>query len=633
MLRYSKKTVLFVLDFMIINLAYIISLYLRFEAPIPAQYINTYLSTFLMCSTVKLVFYNKFGLYNSLWRYAGIDELIKIFAATTLGSVSCLLLSIIIDRQYPLSVGLIVWMITLLLIGTSRMSYRIIRKIYYYRLSRTGTNRNTLKRVLIVGAGDAGETILRELETKKYKEYLPVALVDDNPGKLHKNIHGILVKGSTSEIKKIAEAEKIDEIIIALPSISKKVLHGIVKSCQTTGCKIKILPGIYEMLDGKVTVNDIREVKIEDLLGREEVNINLNEISKYLIDETVLVTGGGGSIGSELCRQIARFRPRKLIILDIYENNAYELQNELNFMYPMLDLEVIIASVRDYERMRSIFHEYRPSVVFHAAAHKHVPLMENNPSEAIKNNIFGTFNTAMCADEYGTAKFVLISTDKAVNPTNVMGATKRVCEMIIQTLDRRSKTEYVAVRFGNVLGSNGSVIPLFKKQIEHGGPVTVTHKEVTRFFMTIPEAVRLVMQAGAIATGGEIFVLDMGEPVKIDDLARELIRLLGFEPDIDIEIKYTGLRPGEKLYEELLLHEEGLEATKHEGIFVAKPVYIGYGQLMKWLDTLESAIKEPDKIKDVLSQIVPTYNSIGYKPVQGSKDKIIDYAKLEVVNT
>jgi FlaA1/EpsC-like NDP-sugar epimerase len=396
---------------------------------------------------------------------------------------------------------------------------------------------------------------------------------------------------------------------------------------------MKILPGIYEMLDGKVTVNDIREVKIEDLLGREEVKINLDEISKYLIDETVLVTGGGGSIGSELCRQIARFSPRKLIILDIYENSAYEIQNELNFLYPMLDLEVIIASVRDFERLRSIFLTYRPSVVFHAAAHKHVPLMENNPTEAIKNNIFGTFYTALCADEFGSEKFVLISTDKAVNPTNIMGATKRICEMIIQTLDRRSKTEYVAVRFGNVLGSNGSVIPLFKRQIEHGGPVTVTHKEVTRFFMTIPEAVRLVMQAGAIATGGEIFVLDMGEPVKIDDLARELIRLSGFVPDTDIEIKYSGLRPGEKLYEELLLKEEGLEATKHEGIFVAKPVYINYGQLMKWLDSLELVIKEPEKIKDVLSQIVPTYNSIEYKPVQDTKDESIDYIKLEAVNS
>jgi len=633
LLKYTKKTVLFVLDFLIINLAYIISLYLRYEVPIPTTYINTYLSTFFIWSLVKLVINYKFGLYNSLWRYAGIDELIKIFSATTLGSVCCLTLSLIIDKEYPISVGLIIWMITLLSIGTSRMSYRIIRKIYYYRLSRIKVNRNSLKRVLIVGAGDAGETIIRELQSGKYKEYLPVAMVDDDPGKLNKNIHGVLVKGDTSEIKKIAESEKIDEIIIAIPSISKKVLHGIVRSCQTTGCKIKILPGIYEMIDGKVNVKDIREVKIEDLLGREEVNINLEEISEYLVDETILVTGGGGSIGSELCRQIAGFRPGKLIILDIYENNAYEIQNELNYLYPNLDLEVIIASVRDFERLRMIFHVYRPSVVFHAAAHKHVPLMENNPTEAIKNNIFGTFYTARCADEYGVRKFVLISTDKAVNPTNIMGATKRVCEIIIQTLDRRSKTEYVAVRFGNVLGSNGSVIPLFKKQIEHGGPVTVTHKEVTRFFMTIPEAVRLVMQAGAIATGGEIFVLDMGEPVKIDDLARELIRLSGFEPDFDIGIKYTGLRPGEKLYEELLLREEGLEATMQEGIYVAKPVYISYNQLMKWLDTLEAAIKEPEKIKDVLSQIVPTYNAIEYKLVQEKSEEIINYAKLEVVNT
>jgi len=633
MLRYSKKISLVILDFLIINFAYVLSLNLRFDGAIPAQYINLYLNTFLIFSIIKLCFYYLIGLYNSLWRYAGIDELIKIFISTTIGTVFCYVLSVILDRQYPRSVVVITWMITMLLIGALRMSYRVMRRIYIFGFSKKDTDINTQKRVLIVGAGDAGETILRELKSSKHKEYLPVALVDDDSWKLNKSIHGVQVKGNTSEIKKIVKAEKIDEIIIALPSLSKKVLHTIVKNCQSTGCKLKTLPGIYELIDGKVTVKDIREVKIEDLLGREEVKLNMDEISKYLTNEVVLVTGGGGSIGSELCRQIAKFEPRKLVIFDIYENNAYDIQTELCYNFPKLDLKVVIGSVRDHERLREIFQTYRPAVVFHAAAHKHVPLMENNPSEAIKNNVFGTYNTARCADEFGVKKFVLISSDKAVNPTNIMGATKRVAEMIIQTLDKNSKTEFAAVRFGNVLGSNGSVIPLFKKQIAHGGPVTVTHKDVTRFFMTIPEAVRLVMQAGAIASGGEIFVLDMGEPVKIDDLARELISLSGLEPDFDISIKYTGLRPGEKLYEELLLQEEGLESTTQEGIFVAQPVHISYSQLMMWLKSLEASIPNPDDIKDVLVQIVPTYSCpIAVEQTAATTDNVVEFVKSEAVN-
>ena len=626
MLLYTKKFIIFTLDVLIINSAYVISLNLRFDLFVPHQYIDIYLNTFLIFTAIKFLFNFIAGIYKSLWKYTGVEELIKIFIATTLGSISCYIASAILNKQYPRSIEAIAWMITIILIGGSRISYRIIRRLYVYLINRDMVSCKRKKRILIVGAGDAGESIIRQLDSSKNKDYLPVALVDDDAGKLHKNIHGVQVKGNIAEINRIAEAEMIDEILIAMPSISKKALHEIVKNCQKCCCKIKTLPGIYEMIGGKVTVNDIREVKIEDLLGREEVKLNMDEISEYLINETILVTGGGGSIGSELCRQIAKFKPQKLIILDNYENNAYDIQNELIYAYPKLNLEVVIASVREYDRIDSIFKTYMPSVVFHAAAHKHVPLMEHNPSEAIRNNVFGTYNVARCADKYGVRKFVLISSDKAVNPTNIMGATKRVCEIIIQTFDKNSRTEYAAVRFGNVLGSNGSVIPLFKKQIHDGGPVTVTHKEITRFFMTIPEAVRLVMQAGAMASGGEIFVLDMGEPVKIDDLARELIRLSGLEPDIDISIKYTGLRPGEKLYEELLLEEEGLIATKQEGIYVAKPLHVSFSQMMLWLNNLEVSIKDPDEIKSVLALIVPTYT---YKVKSNTAQSIDNTVKLE----
>lgn len=638
MLKYPKRLILVVIDFVVINLAYVFALLVRFEWNVPVQYESVFLHTFLIFSIIKIIIYYGAGLYNSLWRYAGVDELIKVFLASTLGSIVCIILSAVLNQQYPRSVSLITWMVTIMLIGLVRMSYRIYRrfKIYgniigYHRESKN-------KRVLIVGAGDAGETIIRELLSDRHTDYIPAAIVDDDKWKLNKKIHGVPVKGNTEQIREVAQDENIDEIIIAMPSVSKKVLSDIVKRCHSTGCKLKTIPGIYEIINGKVTVKDIREVKIEDLLGREEIKININEISDYLKDQIVLVTGGGGSIGSELCRQIARFSPRKLVILDIYENNAYDIQNELAFNFPDLKLEVIIASVRDIGRMRQIFDEHRPAVVFHAAAHKHVPLMEDNPTEAVKNNVFGTLNTVRCADEFGVKRFVLISTDKAVNPTNVMGATKRVAEMIIQAFDKKSNTEFVAVRFGNVLGSNGSVIPLFKKQIAHGGPVTVTHPEVTRFFMTIPEASRLVIQAGAIANGGEIFVLDMGEPVKIDTLARELISLSGLEPDIDIPVVYSGLRPGEKLYEELLLAEEGLKATKHEGIFVAKPVHINYNQVMLWLKALEGSIHNSDKVKETLSSIVPIYAGgpaedevVAIK--EDNVEKVVEFPQNSIANT
>jgi FlaA1/EpsC-like NDP-sugar epimerase len=423
-------------------------------------------------------------------------------------------------------------------------------------------------------------------------------------------LNGIPVLGGVEDIEDIVDKKNIDEIIIAIPSAKPALINEIYEKCSSTECKVKILPSMSQIIDGTIMLKKIKDIDIEDLLGREPVKVDLDDIAKYIGGKVILVTGGGGSIGSELCRQIASFGPKKLLMLDIYENNLYDIHNELTAKFPELDIFPIIASIRDMDRLDEIFKRFKPAIVFHAAAHKHVPLMEDHPEEAIKNNVFGTRNVAICADKYGCERFVLISTDKAVNPTNVMGATKRIAEMIIQALNAKSKTEFVAVRFGNVLGSNGSVIPLFRKQIEQGGPVTVTHPDVTRFFMTIPEAVQLVIQAGAMAAGGEIFVLDMGKPVKILDLAKKLIRLSGFEPYEDIDIEITGLRPGEKLYEELLLNEEGLKATKHDKIFVAKPVFTDYELLERELEILRQKVYKPstvDEIKEYVQVLVPTY--------------------------
>jgi FlaA1/EpsC-like NDP-sugar epimerase len=446
------------------------------------------------------------------------------------------------------------------------------------------------------------------MQKSKELGYYPVGIIDDNKYKHGKFINGIRVIGDRKCIEKTVRQKKVDEIIIAMPSVLQDRKKEIIGICKDAKCKVRILPSVTAMLDG-MSLSRVRDIDIEDLLGRESVKLDIENIADYLSDKVVLVTGGGGSIGSELCRQIAKFKPKSLVILDIYENNAYDLQNELKFLNPELNLIVLIGSVRDRKRVEDIFRQYKPDVVFHAAAHKHVPLMEDNPCEAIKNNIFGTLNIVQCADAFETKRFVLISTDKAVNPTNVMGATKRVCEMIIQSIDKHSKTEFVAVRFGNVLGSNGSVIPLFKKQIENGGPITVTHPEINRFFMTIPEAAQLVIQAGAMAEGGEIFVLDMGQPVKIVDLARDLIRLSGFEPDKDIKIVFSGLRPGEKLYEEVLMAEEGLKKTAHEKIFIGTLSDIDYNKLQSELKAFKEIPENyPDLIKSTLSSIVPTYN-------------------------
>lgn len=464
------------------------------------------------------------------------------------------------------------------------------------------------KRILIVGAGVAGTTILRELQTTNMLNDVPVGFVDDDQHKIGSIILGVKVHGPCENIVEIAKATKADTIVIAIPSSDAKNIKRISQLCLRTSCEVKTLPGLYQLIDGEVSVSRLRDVDVQDLLGREPVKVNLDEVMGYIEEQVVLVTGGGGSIGSELCRQIATHNPKQLIILDIYENNAYDIEQELKRKLPNLNLLTLIASIRDSGKMEDVFKTYRPDIVFHAAAHKHVPLMETSPNEAVKNNVLGTYKVVKCADKYGVKKFVQISTDKAVNPTNIMGATKRVCEMIIQAFSRKSKTQFVAVRFGNVLGSNGSVIPLFKKQIAEGGPVTLTHKDIIRYFMTIPEAVSLVLQAGAYANGGEIFVLDMGEQVKIYDLAVNLIKLSGYEPDKDIEIKITGLRPGEKLYEERLMAEEGMEKTANDRISIGKPIEMDDNHLFATLDKLyDEAYGESEEMKDLVKELVPTY--------------------------
>ena len=545
--------------------------------------------------------------YSSLWNKSVDREFVQMVIATSIYQVPVAIIIKSMGYDFSLVFYVMNILLTLLATCTSRIGYRVIRKITMYMSLQTYTD---AKKVLIIGAGSAGRLIIKELYEKPQLQKKPIGIIDDNKNKLGERIHNIPVIGTCEDIKSIAKDYEVDEIIFSIANIENKRKKEIIEICKSCKCVVKTIPGIYEIIEGKVDIKNIRNVEIEDLLGRETININTKEISNYLENKTILVTGGGGSIGSELCRQIAKVNPKKLILLDIYENNAYEIQQELIRKYKdKLNLEVIVGSIRDENRLDSIFAKYKPEVVFHAAAHKHVPLMEKSPCEAIKNNVFGTKNVALMADKYKVKRFVLISTDKAVNPTNIMGATKRCAEMIIQTMNERSKTEFVAVRFGNVLGSNGSVIPLFKKQIEEGGPITVTHPEVTRFFMTIPEAVSLVIQAGAMAKGGEIFVLNMGESVKIVDLAKNLIHLSGFEPDVDIKIEFSGLRPGEKLYEELLMDEEGLKQTNHNKIFIGKPIDINQEKLEKDLKLLKLAVdnEEAEAIEYIMKSLVPTF--------------------------
>lgn len=608
----NRIIALILLDIMSIVVAAFTALYIRFDFSfngIPSEYLQKFERIIPYSIIITLVFFAIWKLYKSVWRYASATELLNIVFATTCASVGQIIICHLLNEKMPRSYYVLYWFLLFGMTCIIRFSYRILRLINSKRSEFSGKKERN--NVMLIGAGAAANAILKEIETSRYLNLNAKCIIDDNSGCHGKFLRGVPIVGGRNKIIDAVGEYGIDEIIFAIPSASTRVRKEILDICKETGCKMRTLPGMYQLINGDVSIAKLKEVEIEDLLGRDPIKINTEEVLGYVKDKTVLVTGGGGSIGSELCRQIAAHQPQQLIIVDIYENNAYDIQQELIRKYPKLDLVVLIASVRNKERIDSIFEKYRPNIVYHAAAHKHVPLMEVSPNEAIKNNVFGTYRTVQAADKYGTEKFVLISTDKAVNPTNVMGASKRMCEMVIQMMNRQSKTNFVAVRFGNVLGSNGSVIPLFKKQIAEGGPVTVTDPNIIRYFMTIPEAVSLVLQAGAYAHGGEIFVLDMGEPVKIVDLATNLIKLSGYKPGEDIEIKFTGLRPGEKMYEELLMSEEGLKKTANKMIYIGKPIDFDDDVFKKQLDKIyRDAYDESDKIREDIKEMVPTYQVV-----------------------
>lgn len=546
-------------------------------------------------------------MYHSLWKFISIHELGYIILANMVSFFMQIAGFHLLQYPIPRSYFFLEILLQTVMVVGIRFSYRFCRYLKEAREQRFGCG-EPQKRVMIIGAGDAGRVIIKEILDSRHLTMKVCCVIDDDCNKEGRYINGVPIVGDRSVILKNVEKYKIDEIILAIPSASKEEKKEILEICKMSKCELKTLPGMYQLIDGELNIGKLRDVEITDLLGRDPIQVNLDEIMGYVEQKVVMVTGGGGSIGSELCRQIAMYNPKQLIIFDVYENNAYEIQQELKRHHPELNLVVLIGSVRNTHRMEMVFAKYRPDIVYHAAAHKHVPLMEDSPNEAIKNNVFGTYKTAKAASEYGVKRFVLISTDKAVNPTNIMGASKRLCEMIVQSFDKISETEFVAVRFGNVLGSNGSVIPLFKKQIAEGGPVTVTHKDIIRYFMTIPEAVSLVLQAGAYARGGEIFVLEMGAPVRIDDMARNLIRLSGYTPDVDIKIEYTGLRPGEKLYEELLMAEEGMKETANKLIHIGKPIEMDEETFFDKLAELkEACYNDDERIKEKVQKLVPTY--------------------------
>ena len=569
------------------------------------KYINSIQSYMIINIVTTLIIFILLNLYNNVWSFIGVHEELMIVAACTLSTAFQGLGMEVFMLEVPRSYYVFYLFLMVTTTTITRFSYRMLATVKH-GLKR---NRGEIVNTLVIGAGEAGSVIVQEIKSSKYLNRNVVGIIDDNPSKKGKYLHGIKILGNRNDIKRLAEKYDVQEIILAIPSASAKDTRDILKICNETECKLKVLPGMYQLITEEVSVSKLREVSIEDLLGRDTINIDVESVYNHVNNQVVMITGGGGSIGSELCRQIAAHNPKLLIIFDIYENTTYDIQQELIKKYPSLKLETLIGSVRNTNRIESVIERYRPDIIYHAAAHKHVPLMEDSPNEAIKNNVFGTYKTARAADKYGVKRFVLISTDKAVNPTNIMGASKRICEMIIQTFSRYSATEYVAVRFGNVLGSNGSVIPLFKKQIAEGGPVTVTHPDIIRYFMTIPEAVSLVLEAGANAKGGEIFVLDMGEPVKIADLAKNLIRLSGYKLGEDIEIKYTGLRPGEKLFEEKLMAEEGLKKTENDLIHIGCPIPFDVDTFLRQLDGLmEVAYKNKENIRDTVQKMVSTYH-------------------------
>lgn len=596
---------LLVLDVLIVVMAYFGSFILVHDVFESMQLMLANVGTIAVSAVVFVLSMYVFGTYRTMWVLSGTWDYIRLICACAAASAVGMVFNLILRPELYFKLSLCVFVTASTMMVFLRICVRGIHHIY----TAKATSTEEQKRLMIVGAGTSAAMLMKDISSNENLDYDVVCLIDDDPNKLHASINGVRVVGTRYDIIKAALKYEIDEIMIAMPSAGVGDRKEIIEICNNTDCIIKTLPSMDQMIADVGILNQIRNVKIEDLLAREPIKLDNSGISQYIENRVILVTGGGGSIGSELCRQIMKFNPKKLVVLDIYENNAYDLQMELNKKYPDNKPDVVIASVRDMARIDDIFRKYRPYIVFHAAAHKHVPLMEDSPGEAVKNNVFGTYNVAKCADKYGVKRFVMISTDKAVNPTNIMGATKRICEMIVQTAQQNSKTEFVCVRFGNVLGSNGSVIPLFKKQIEEGGPVTVTDKRITRFFMTIPEAAQLVIQAASYAKGGEIFVLDMGEPVKIYDLAKNLIRLSGFKPGVDIQVVECGLRPGEKLYEELLMSEEGLANTSHNKIFIGKPIDITKERLLQMLDNLKVAAESDDneRIKDAIAEAVPTY--------------------------
>ena len=606
---FYKVAIIMVLDVLATMGSFFLGMWFRYDfafQDIRIDHINGYLSAVGPWCLITIAVFLVFRLYSSIWAFVSTSEVFRIIGAYIALAVLGVWVFHFDGNIMPRSSMVMGYMISFVCTVTIRFAYRLwrtaLRKVSHM------THASGVKNVMLIGAGDAGRALAMEFTNSDYIRDHLACVIDDNPVKINKHLCGAPIVGNRYDIPVAVKQYKVDKIIFAIPSCTARVRKEILDICSTTGCEVQMLPGIFQMVNGDVSVSKLRNVDPQDLLGRDPIRVNLEEIFDYIHGKTVMVTGGGGSIGSELCRQIASADPEQLIIFEIYENSAYDIQMELRRIYPNLKLQVLIGSVRNTRRVDDVVCKYKPDLIFHAAAHKHVPLMEDSPNEAIKNNVFGTYKMAKAAAKYGVKRFVLISTDKAVNPTNIMGASKRLCEMVVQMMNRESKTEFVAVRFGNVLGSNGSVIPLFKKQIEAGGPVTVTHPDIIRYFMTIPEAVSLVLQAGYYAKGGEIFILDMGEPVKIDDMARNMIRLSGYEPDVDIRVVYTGLRPGEKLYEELLMKEEGMQETANKLIHIGKPIEMDDEKFKEHLARLEKAYKEEAaNMKDIVAEIVPTY--------------------------
>ena len=608
----SKVTGIVAADILATVVSFFFGLWFRYDfmfAEIRTTHLTGFLSAIGPWCAITIVVFAIFRLYSSIWAFVSTSEVFRIIGAYAVLAVIGTTLFRFDGNLLPRSSMVVGFVFSFVCTVGIRFSYRLVRTAQK-KISQV-THASGMRNVMLIGAGDAGRALALEFINSDYVRDHLACVIDDNPVKLHKHLCGAPIVGNRNDIPEAVKQYKIQKIIFAIPSASAASRKAILDICTTTGCEVQMLPGIYQMVNGEVSVSKLRKVDPQDLLGREPIQVNLEEIIGYVSGKVVMVTGGGGSIGSELCRQIARANPKQLIIFEIYENCAYDIQMELKRTFPELNLTVLIGSVRNTNRVDYVIGKYKPDLIFHAAAHKHVPLMEDSPNEAIKNNVFGTYKLSKAAVKYGVKRFVLISTDKAVNPTNIMGASKRLCEMVVQMMNRESDTEFVAVRFGNVLGSNGSVIPLFKKQIAAGGPVTVTHPDIIRYFMTIPEAVSLVLQAGAYASGGEIFILDMGEPVKIDTMARNMIRLSGFEPDVDIKVEYTGLRPGEKLYEELLMKEEGLQETANKMIHIGKPIVMDDEKFKEQLARLEKACKaEVTNMKDLVAEIVPTYTHI-----------------------